>query len=131
MTGGAHRGPLAPTRQRKTLRFMQGLLAVIAVALFVFAGFTLTRVWGSTRPNSAELGAPTKPSVIQPIVLILLGAGVLAGARALQSPEGIRMPTPARLEELAGRAEKVAIERAEQIAEEQSSATTAEPVQPD
>jgi hypothetical protein len=105
---------------------MQGLLAVIAVALFVFAGFTLTRALNSDGAPS-NFGASTKPSVVEPIVLILLGVGVLLGARALQSPEGIRMPTPARLEELAGRAEKVAIERAEQIAEEQSSAASKEP----
>ena len=120
MTGGALRGPLAPTRQRKTLRFMQVLLVAIAVAMFVLAGFSLSHVIGyDSARRASDFGSPAKPSVVEVIVLAILGAGALAGALGLQSPEGVRMPTPARLEELAGRAEKVAIERAEQIATSQ------------
>ncbi len=128
MTGGSHRAPVAPTRQRRTLRFMQALLIVMAAALFVFAGYALGRVKGyDLGRRASDVGGPTRPSPVQMVVLIVLGAGALGGALALQSPEGVRMPTPARLEELAGRAEKVAIERAEQVAEEQSAATGTAP----
>lgn len=127
ITGGAHRGPLAPTRQRRTLRFMQVLLVLVAVALLVFAGYSLGRVNGfDAGRRSSEVGGPAKPSAAETIVLLVLGAAALGGAIALQSPEGVRMPTPARLEELAGRAEKVAIERAEEIAESNKASAASE-----
>lgn len=121
MGGGAHRGPVGLTRQRRTLRFVQGLLVVIAVGLLIVAGYQ----WGRT-DGVAEGTRP--PSAMQVIGLSVLGASAFAAALALQGRGGIRVPTPARLEELAGRAEKVAIERAEAAATaDEPSATTDKP----
>lgn len=117
MVGGTHRGPVAPTRQRRTLRLVQGLLVLIAAGLLIFAGFAWGRSSGyELGRRSDDLGAPSKPSAAEVIVPALLGLGALTGALLLQGPGGIRMPTPARLEELAGRAERVAIDRAEEAA---------------
>jgi hypothetical protein len=56
-------------------------------------------------------------------VLAVLGTGALLGALLLQGgPETVRIPTPARLDDLAGRAESAAVDRAEKIADEQSQA---------
>jgi hypothetical protein len=117
MVGGTHRGPVAPSRQRRTLRLVQILLVLIAAGLLLFAGFAWGRSSGyDLGRRSNELGAPSKPSLAEVIVPSLLGLGALAGALLLQGPEGIRMPTPARLDELAGRAERAAIDRAEEAA---------------
>lgn len=103
---------------------MQVLLVAIAVAFLLFAGYSLGRVNGyNAGRNSTQVGGPSKPSAVETVVLVILGAAALAGAFALQAPEGVRMPTPARLEELAGRAEKVAIERAEQLASQTQEQT--------
>jgi hypothetical protein len=52
------------------------------------------------------------------VVLVILAAGSLAAAAALGGRSGVKIPTPARLEELVGRAEQAAVQRAEQIADE-------------
>ena len=117
MVGGAHRGPVAHSRQRRTLRLVQGLLVLIAAGLLIFAGFALGRSRGYDEGREAgDLGAPAEPSLAEVVVPALLGLGSLAGALILQGQGGIRMPTPARLEELAGRAEQAAIEKAEAVA---------------
>jgi hypothetical protein len=122
MGGGAHRGPVAVTRQRRTLRFVQGLLVVIAAGLLVFAGHQWGRSSGFEDARAvADLGGPKQPSAIQVIVLTVLGLAALGAAVALQGPGGIRIPTPARLDELAGRAEAVAVERAGEVASEGQS----------
>lgn len=117
MVGGAHRGPVAPGRQRRTLRFVQGLLVLLAAALLMFAGYTLGKRAGYDEGRrSAGFDAPRKPSLAEVVVPALLGGGVIVAALLLQAQGGIRMPTPARLDELAGRAEDAAVERAERAA---------------
>jgi hypothetical protein len=55
-------------------------------------------------------------------VLTVLGAGALVSALLLQGgSETVRIPTPARLDELAGRAEQAAVQRAERLASEKNS----------
>jgi hypothetical protein len=122
MAGGAHRGPVAHGRQKKTVRFVQLLLVLLAAAALVFAGYSMGRRAGFDAATSASAGdPPRKPPVAQTIVLAVLGLGALVGAVALQTSDGVRIPTPARLDELAGRAESAAVERAEEIAAENSS----------
>jgi hypothetical protein len=119
MGGGAHRGPVGITRQRRTLRFVQGLLVLIAAGLLLFAGHQWGRASGFDDARAAgDAGGPTPPSGIQVIALGVLGASALAAALALQGSGGIRIPTPARLDELAGRAEATAVERARAAATE-------------
>lgn len=114
MTGGAHRGPLGLRRQRRTIRFTQLLLLAIAAGLLVFAGYS----WGKSAGYDAgrkagSFAPPRRPGAGQTIVLALLGVGSLGAALLLQGgSESVRIPTPKRLDELAGRAEGVAIERA-------------------
>ena len=133
MVGGAHRGPVAHSRQRRTLRLVQGLLVLIAGGLLLFAGYALGKSAGYDEGRRAnDLGGPEKPSFTEVLIPALLGLGALGGAVYLQGQGGIRMPTPARLDELAGRAEQVALERAEEVAaqnpslEEQAAATDPE-----
>ncbi|MGH2702741.1 MAG: hypothetical protein ACRDJ2_13325 [Actinomycetota bacterium] len=118
MTGGTHRGPLGLRRQRRTVRFTQFLLVAIAAGLLLFAGYSWGRSSGYSAGRSAdEIDAPAEPSSVQTIVLTLLGAGSLGAALLLQGgPESVRIPTPARLDELAGRAESAAVDRAGQAA---------------
>lgn len=108
MGGGALRGPVAPVRQRRTIRFVQILLVLTALGIFVFAGFTFVRRQGP----EGGFDEPRRPSLAQPLVLLVLGGAGLATALALSDGPSVRVPTPARLDELAGRAEQVAIERA-------------------
>ena len=89
---GSHRGPVAPTRQRRTIRFVQVTLALTALGLIAFGAYSFLE-----RTTS------------QAIVLILIGAISGVAAYLLSDGPSVRIPTPARLDELAGRAEKVAI----------------------
>lgn len=117
MAGGAHRGPVAPTRQRRTLRFIQLLLVLTAAGLVAFAGYSYGRVDGyDAGKRATDLDPPRPPSAVQTIVLVVLGGLALTGAALLQDGSSVRIPTPARLDDLAGRAEQSAIERAEKIA---------------
>lgn len=119
MTGGTHRGPLGLRRQRRTIRFVQVLLVVTAAALLLFAGYAWGRSSGfDAGARAGEIDAPRRPSGAQTVVLSLLGGAALAGAVILQGDGTVRVPTPARLDELAGRAERQAIERAEKAATE-------------
>lgn len=126
MVGGAHRGPVAHSRQRRTLRLVQAILVLLGAGLIMFGGYALGRSDGYEDGKRAdELGAPREPGPAEVLVPGLLGLGSLIGALLLQGQGGIRMPSPARLEELAGRAERAAIDRAEAAA-----ATNAGPVEP-
>ena len=115
MTGGTGRGPSALGRQRRTIRIVQVLMILLAVGLFVFAGYSAGRATGYDEGRrAAEIDAPAEPSAGQAVVLVLLGSGLLGAAFMLQARGGLRMPTPASLDDLAGRAEAAAIDRAEQ-----------------
>jgi hypothetical protein len=116
MGGGAHRGPAPRSRQRRTLRLMQALLVLLAAGLLLFAGYSWGRASGFDAGRRDDVDAPRRPGVVQPVVLAVLGTGALAAALTLGGPEGIRIPTPARLDELAGRAESTAVQRAERAA---------------
>ena len=54
----------------------------------------------------------TARSAGQAVVLMALGAAAMVTAWALSDGPSVRVPTPARLDELATRAEAAAIERA-------------------
>jgi hypothetical protein len=119
MGGGSHRGPVAVTRQRRTIRLVQLLLVAIAAGLFVFAGYSLGRVAGYDDGRRADrLDAPRRPSAVQTVVLLALGGAAIGAAAALGTGGPLRLPTPARLEELVGRAEATAIRRAEEAGSE-------------
>lgn len=121
MGGGTHRGPLGLRRQRRTIRFVQILLVAAAAVLLLFAGYSWGRSSGyEAGARAGDIDAPREPSGSQTIVLGILGLVALGGAVVLQGDGTVRIPTPARLEELAGRAERQAIERAEQVASESS-----------
>lgn len=95
---------------------MQGLLVLVAAGLLMFAGYSLGIARGFDEGRrAAEVGAPGPPDATQVVALFVLGVGALAGAVALQGGGYVRAPTPARLEELSGRAEKAAIRRAEEV----------------
>jgi TRAP-type C4-dicarboxylate transport system permease small subunit len=122
MTGGAHRGPVAPTRQRRTIRFIQLLLVLTAAGLLAFAGYSYGRADGyDAGKRATEIDAPREPSQVQTIVLVVIAGLAFAAATILQGDSTVRVPTPSRLDELAGRAEQVAIEKAEEVAKSQSS----------
>ncbi len=91
---------------------MQLLFVLIAAGLVAYAIASL----GS--PETEPLGGSHDPGVMQPVVLMILATGSLAAAAALGGRAGVKIPTPARLEELVGRAEQAAVQRAEQIAAE-------------
>lgn len=91
---GSHRGPVAPTRQRRTIRFVQLTLVVIALGLLGFGVYSAT-----------------ERSISQAVSLILVGVASAGAAYLLSDGPSVRVPTPARLDELAGRAEKVAIDK--------------------
>jgi hypothetical protein len=122
MSGGAHRGPVAAGRQRRALRLMQGLLVLVAAGLLMYAGYSLGVARGFDEGRRAgDLGAPTPPHATQTIALFVLGLGALGGAVALQGGGYVRAPTPARLEELSGRAQTAAIRRAEEVGGERAA----------
>ena len=126
MGGGTHRGPLGLRRQRRTIRFVQIVLVLTAAGLLLFAGYAWGRTSGYDAGTQAgEIDAPRRPSGVQTFVLGILGLTALGGALLLQGDGTVRIPTPARLDELAGRAELQAIERAEQVA-----SADAAPVEP-
>jgi hypothetical protein len=118
MGGGSYRGPVGIVRQRRTIRFVQICLVVIAAALLMLAGYSLGRVKGFDEGRAVtRVGAPASPSAAKTVVIAVLGLGALGAAVLLQGQGGVRVPVPARLEELTGRAESTAIERAETVPE--------------
>jgi hypothetical protein len=118
MGGGSYRGPVGILRQRRTIRFVQICLIAIAAALLMLAGYSQGRVSGFEQGRRVHsVGVASAPSTSKTVVLVILGAGFLGAAVLLQGQGGVRMPVPARLEELTGRAETSAIERAETASE--------------
>lgn len=115
---GVRRGPPALQRQRRTLRMMQTLLVLLGATFFVAAGYTWGRAAGFDAATGSGVAQPRKPGTAQIVVLCVFGGLAIAGALSLQSRGGLRMPVPARLDELAGRAEDVAVTKAEQAAKE-------------
>lgn len=117
ISGGAHRGPVGIDRQRRTIRFVQVLLVLISGGLMMLAGYSYGRVTGYDDGRKAgAIDAPKEPSIVQTVVLVTLGGITIGAAGLLGGPGGVRIPTPARLDELSGRAEEAAIERAERNA---------------
>ena len=115
MGGGAHRGPVAPARQRRAIRIVQILMVLLGGGLLLYSGYSLGLASGyRTGRQADDLGAAKPPPLAQSLVLATLGTGALVAAVSLQGSGGVRIPTPARLEELAGRAEAVATARAEE-----------------
>jgi hypothetical protein len=114
--GGAHRGPVGHARQRRSIRIVQALLVLCAAGLLLFAGYSWGLSSGYERAaETSTIDRPSPPSPWQAVVLSVLGLVSLGAATALQG-SGVRIPVPARLEELSARAEKVAVERAEAAA---------------
>jgi hypothetical protein len=114
LSGGAHRGPVALGRQRRTIRLVQTILVLIAAGSLMYAGYAWGRVAGFDAGRRAtQLEAPRRPSAAQTVVLVVVGIGALAAALLVQGDGSVRVPTPARLDELTGRAERAAVRRAE------------------
>jgi hypothetical protein len=120
MGGGAHRGPVGASRQRRTIRFVQLLLVLISGGLMMFAGYSYGQARGFDEGRRAdEVGAPSRPGIAQTVVLVALGGLTIGAALMLEGGGGtVRLPTPRRLEEFAKRAEDTAIRRAEEVAAE-------------
>ena len=98
------------------------LLVVTAAGLLAFAGYAYGRADGyEAGKRATAIDAPREPSRVQTAVLVVLAAGAFGAATLLQGGSTVRVPTPARLDELAGRAERVAIERAEEVAKAPTS----------
>jgi hypothetical protein len=92
---------------------MQVLLVLIGAGLLLFAGFSWGRAAGLEDARAAnDLTPPRPPGPGQVLVLAGLGLAAVGTAFLLGGPGGVRIPTPARLEEYAGRAEQAARERA-------------------
>lgn len=108
LTGGSYRGPLGLRRQRRTIRFVQLLLIAIGTGLVVFAFVAAAGM--DERPDPGTLARAG--SLAQPVVLGLLALVAWGAAWLLADGREVRIPTPARLDELAGRAEQAAIARA-------------------
>jgi hypothetical protein len=98
------------------------LLVLTAAGLLAFAGYSYGRADGyDAGKRTTEIDAPREPSQVQTIVLVVIAGLAFAAATMLQESSTVRVPTPSRLDELAGRAEQVAIEKAEEVAKSQSS----------
>lgn len=116
ITGGTARGPVRHTRQVRTLRFMQLLLALVGASLLWLAAAELAR-----GPGGGDVLAPREArSPGKALALVVLAATAFGGAAALQGRDGVRLPTPARLEELASRAEDTARRKAAEAAQVRS-----------
>ena len=103
------------------MRLVQVVLVLLAAGLLAFAGYTLGRVDGyESGRRAGDIDAPRSPSAVQVAVMTVLGLASLGAALLLQGPNGVRVPTPARLDELAGRAESAALERAAALSPEQA-----------
>jgi hypothetical protein len=97
------------------------VLVLLAAGLLLFAGYSKGRASGIQSQRSADnLSPPKPPSISETIVLSALGLVALGGALILQGP-GVRIPTPARLDELTGRAQSAFEERAESVLTDKES----------
>jgi TRAP-type C4-dicarboxylate transport system permease small subunit len=114
--GGAHRGPVGHSRQRRAIRIVQALLVLGAAGLLLFAGYSWGLSSGYERGTEASgIDRPVAPAARQTVALAVLAVVSLGAALALQG-SGVRIPVPARLDELSARAERAAVERAEAAA---------------
>lgn len=90
---------------------------LFAIGLFVFAGYSFGRSTGyDAGARAEEIDAPAEPSLTQGVVLVVLGSVALIGGMLLDAGGAVRIPTPARLDDLVGRAEAVALQKAEEAA---------------
>lgn len=126
MTGGTYRGPAALARQRRAIRVVQAMLVLIAAGLLVYAGYSMGRASGIEAGRSKQGLAPARsPSTAQTVVLGALGVAAFAGALLLQG-SGVRVPTPARLDELTGRAHAAFESRADEVLSPEGERTAQE-----
>ena len=93
MGGGNLRGPVGIVRQRRTIRFVQICLVLIA-ALLMLAGYSMGRVKGFEQGRRGTVGAPAAPSSAKTVVIAILGLGALGAAVLLQGQGGVRLPSP-------------------------------------
>jgi hypothetical protein len=121
MTGGSYRGPVALIRQRRAIRFVQALLVALGAGLMMYSGYSLGRSSAGTAAGWNALAPAPAPSMTQVVVLGLLGLLAFAAALVLQGRGGVRIPTPARLEELAGGGPVVEAEETRQNASQEKS----------
>jgi hypothetical protein len=78
----------------------------------LFAGYSFGRYTGFNDARAQDsIEAPRKPSLVQPVALVILGGVAILTALVLERG-GLQPPTPARLDELVGRAEDAAVDRA-------------------
>lgn len=104
---------------------------MFAIGLFVFAGYSFGMAAGyEDGARAGDIDAPSEPSEVKAVVLVLLGGASLASGMLLSSGGAVRVPTPARLEELVGRAEAVALSKAAEAAQSPSANKTEESVTP-
>jgi len=107
---------VAHVRQRRSIRIVQALLVLCAAGLLLFAGYSWGLSSGYERGARASgIDPPTRSSTSQTVVLGVLAVVALGAALALQG-SGVRIPVPARLDDLTARAEKAAVDRAERVA---------------
>lgn len=107
---------MAHARQRRSIRIVQALLVLCAAGLLLFAGYSWGLSSGYERgARASDIDPPARSNTAQTVVLGVLGAVALGAALALQG-SGVRIPVPARLEDLTARAERTAVERAERVA---------------
>ena len=85
----------------------------------LFAGYSFGRHTGFNEARARDsIEVPRKPSLVQPVALVILGGVTILAALVLERG-GLQPPTPARLDELVGRAEGAAIDRAERPLDEE------------
>jgi TRAP-type C4-dicarboxylate transport system permease small subunit len=107
---------VAHVRQRRSIRIVQVLLVLCAAGLLLFAGYSWGVSAGYERgARASDLDPPRRSTTAQTVVLGTLATVALGAALALQG-SGVRIPVPARLDDLTARAEKAAVERAERVA---------------
>ncbi|MDP9225641.1 MAG: hypothetical protein M3P18_17720, partial [Actinomycetota bacterium] len=85
MGGGSHRGPVAIVRQRRTIRFVQFSLILLAAAALMLAGYSWGRARGFEQGRTASrIGAAPPASATETDVLAILGLGAFAGSMLLR-----------------------------------------------
>src|ERR687896_1906916 len=102
MTGGAHRGPVAHGRQRRTIRLMQVLLIVVAAALLMFAGYSWGRADGFDDARAQQIAPPRAPGIGQVVVPAGLALVAIGAAMWLGGPGSVLISIPPQLDEPMG-----------------------------
>ena len=88
MAGGAHRGPVAPNRQRRTIRFVQLLLVLAA------AGFSDVRVNAGVPQNFLERRNIARQLLIESLLLSTIGGAAGLYAAFLRERTGVLLVPP-------------------------------------